>query len=454
MPGWASIKKHPHKGKHNVMKTINTLDSIDFGVASSLHQPQELKHFSADKQAKLASWTIPSRKTEAWKYSANRLGLNAANIEEASVNVRSADVTTPYQSAYSLDSYTVVIRNGQIAGDLPQHAHLRITRFEDLSPEQCQQVAEGVTASSDQLMFADLNAAYLQNGVFIELADKQTLDKPLKIVFLQQGAENSFPRVFVSLGKNAAMTMIEESATQSGLNSSDLAPASSCALVNSVTDIRLSANSQLTYLKMNLDQDACKHIASTGVALMRDARFESYNLALGNQLNRHDLIVKLLEPGAECHLNGMCVTKDRQHVDSHTSIEHVAPHCTSNENYRCIADDKSQIVFNGRIHIHPDAQKTLGSMSNKNLLLSSEAEIDAKPELEIYADDVKCAHGTTIGQLDETELYYLQTRGITREQAKLMLTLGFVLELVRDCPVTEIADFWEQTLTTILGYKV
>ena len=149
----------------------------------------------------------------------------------------------------------------------------------------------------------------------------------------------------------------------------------------------------------------------------------------------------------------MCVTTGKQHVDSHTCIEHVAPHCTSNENYRCIAGDKSQIVFNGRIHIHPKAQKTLGSMSNKNLLLSSEAEIDAKPELEIYADDVKCAHGTTIGQLDATELYYLQTRGITLDQAKLMLTLGFVLELVRACPVPAIADFWEQTLSNILGYK-
>ena len=434
---------------------MSTLDTIDFGIEASLQQPAGLKTFSAAKHAKLASWAIPNRKTEAWKYSANRLGLKAESREDIAANSAEAATQIPAsnQPAYELDCHTLLICNGTIQSDLPEVEHLKVLRFEELTSEQCQQVANGVTASSDQLMFADLNAAYLQSGLFIELAANQSLSKPLKIIFQQQGKQNSFPRVFIHVGKNAAMTLIEERSTESGLDANELAAANNCALVNSVCDIHLAANSQMNYLKMNLDRDACKHIASTGVALMRDARFQSYCLSLGNQLNRHDLVVKLLEPGAECNLNGMCVTTGRQHVDSHTSIEHVAPHCTSNENYRCIADDKSHIVFNGRIHIHPNAQKTLGSMSNKNLLLSSEAEIDAKPELEIYADDVKCAHGTTIGQLDETELYYLQTRGIKLEQAKLMLTLGFVLELVRACPVNEIADFWEQTLTNILGYK-
>jgi Fe-S cluster assembly protein SufD len=450
MPGWASRKKRLLESNFKGIKRMNTLSNIDFGIASSFQPPAELKHFSEAKHAKLADWIIPNRKTEAWKYSSGRLGLKTdSQAEHRPATVASAD----YASSYALDCHTIVINNGEISAELPVIEHLTISRFNRLNTEQCKLIAEGVTARSAHLLFADLNAAFMQNGVLIEVAANQTLDKPLKVVFQQQGTQNSFPRVFIHVGKNASMTLIEESVTQSGLSLSELAAAANCALLNTVCDIHLSANSKLTYLKMNLDQDACRHIAHTGVAVMRDARFESFCLALGNQLNRHDLLVKLLEPGAECNLNGMCVTKDKEHVDSHTCIEHIAPHCTSNENYRCIADGKSQIVFNGRIHIHPDAQKTLGSMSNKNLLLSSEAEIDAKPELEIYADDVKCAHGTTIGQLDKTELYYLQTRGISLEQAKLMLTLGFVLELVRACPVTEVADFWEQTLTRILGYK-
>lgn len=436
---------------------MSTLNTINFGVDASPNLQASLKTFSAEKQAKLVNWSVPTRKTEAWKYSSKRLGISSSEANSLDADKESASndaIDKIYAESYALDCDTLIIANGKLEQKLPTIEGLSIQSFADLSDSQSKEVASGAIASSDNLMFADLNAAFLQDGVFIELADNQHITKPLKIVFEHIGAGNSFPRAFIKIGKNASMTIIEESSTQTGLNAVDIVSKQNAAILNSVTDIHVSANAKLTFLKMNLDTDACRHIASTGVALMRDARFNSYCLSLGNQLNRHDLLVKMMEAGAECDLNGICVTTDKQHVDCHTSIEHIAPNCTSNENYRCIADKQSQIVFNGRIHIHRDAQKTLGSMSNKNLLLSSEAEIDSKPELEIYADDVKCAHGTTIGQLDETELYYLKTRGINHEQAKLMLTLGFVLEIVRATPVAEIADFWEQTLATILSYKI
>lgn len=430
---------------------MSTLDTINFGVETSANLPNQLKDFSANKFSKLAQWTIPTRKTEAWKYSSKRLGIAKTESNETAAN---DSIQSNYQAAYTLDCDTLIFTNGQLETSLPTISGLSFTPFSELNESQIAQVASGAIAGAENLMFADLNAAFLQNGLFIELEDNQHLDKPLKVVFQHIGEGNSFPRVFINIGKNASMTIVEESITQSGLSAVDIVSKQNSALLNSVTDIQVSANAKLTFLKMNLDQDAARHIASTGVSLMRDARFESYCLSLGNQLNRHDLLVKMMEAGAECDLNGICVTTDKQHVDCHTNIEHIAPNCTSNESYRCIADKQSQIVFNGRIHIHPNAQKTLGSMSNKNLLLSSEAEIDSKPELEIYADDVKCAHGTTIGQLDETELYYLKTRGITHEQAKLMLTLGFVLEIVRAAPISGIADYWEQSLANILSYEI
>ena len=431
---------------------MSTLNTINFGVETNSQLQSTLKEFSTEKQAKLAQWTIPTRKTEAWKYSAKRLGMSTSEVSKPASNNAITDES--YVEAYSLDCDTLIIANGKLSQTPPSIKGLSINAFADLSDEQSKEVASGAIASADNLMFADLNAAFLQNGIFIELADNQHITKPLKIVFQQTGEGNSFPRVFIKLGKSSSMTIIEESSTNSGLSATDIVSKQNAAILNSVTDIHVSDNAKLTFLKMNLDKLAYRHIASTGVSLMRDARFNSYCLSLGNQLNRHDLLVKMMGAGAECDLNGICVTTDKQHVDCHTCIEHIAPNCTSNENYRCIADKQSQIVFNGRIHIHRDAQKTLGSMSNKNLLLSSDAEIDSKPELEIYADDVKCAHGTTIGQLDETELYYLKTRGINHEQAKLMLTLGFVLEIVRAAPVIEIAEYWEQTLANILSFKL
>ena len=438
---------------------MSTLNTIDFGVAANSQLHTALKSFSAEKQAKLTEWTIPTRKTEAWKYSSKRLGISASEVsspasDNSPDNAPDNAIEKAYAEAYSLDCDTLIISNGELTQALPVIEGLSITSFSNLNDKQSKDVACGAIASADNLMFADLNAALLQNGVFIELAENKHITKPFKIVFQQTGEGNSFPRVFIKLGKHSSMTIIEESHTNSGLSVTAIVSKQNTAILNSVTDIHVSDNAKLTFLKMNLDETAYRHIASTGVSLMRDARFNSYCLSLGNQLNRHDLLVKMMGAGAECDLNGICVTTDKQHVDCHTCIEHIAPNCTSKENYRCIADKQSQIVFNGRIHIHRDAQKTLGSMSNKNLLLSSEAEIDSKPELEIYADDVKCGHGTTIGQLDETELYYLKSRGINHEQAKLMLTLGFVLEIVRAAPVIEIAEYWEKTLANILSYKL
>ena len=327
---------------------------------------------------------------------------------------------------------------------------LSIKRFSELNEAEAVRVREGVIAESKDFQFADLNAAQLIDGIYIQVDDKAQIDKPVKVIFEHIGQGMSFPRVFVYVGKNASFELIEELNISSDEDGD--------AFVNSVCDITVADNARLRYLRMNLDRlaidkGACKHIGATGIKMLRNARFESYCMALGSDLARHDLHVKMLEQGAECDLNGVCVTRDQQHFDNHTCIEHVAPHCTSNETYRCIADQHSSIVFNGRIHIHPDAQKSLGSMSNKNLLLSSKAEINAKPELEIYADDVKCAHGTTMGQLDETEMYYLKTRGVSSEQAKLMLTLGFVLEVVRATPIESIAEFWEQQLTDILSFQ-
>lgn len=414
-----------------------TLSSIIFDEKKSKLN-SAFEDFRQLKKDKLALVSIPTRKTEDWKYSAKRLKL-------ADQYPSLTALTSNYQNAYELDCHQILISNERVTLNDSAIKGLSVKQFSDLNETETQHVLSGVIAASDHFHLADVNATQFDNGIYLHIENNAQIDKPVKIVFEHSGHGMSFPRIFVMVGKNASLSLIEELNINAGGTAE--------AFVNSVCDITVSDNAQMNYIRMNIDQGACKHIGATGVKLQRNARFNSYCMALGSDLARHDLHVKMLAPGAECDLNGVCVTKDRQHYDNHTCIEHIAPNCTSNETYRCIADQQSSIVFNGRIHIHKDAQKSLGSMSNKNLLLSSQAEINSKPELEIYADDVKCAHGTTMGQLDETEVYYLKTRGISAEQAKLMLTLGFVLEVVRSAPIESIADYWEQQLTDILSFQ-
>lgn len=416
---------------------MTTLDNPALACTNA-KLPTNLTHYQQQQRQILSTTLLPTRKTEAWKYSAKRLGDISA-LKPA--NAVSGDI----DSHYPFSGHTIVLANGMIASDLPEIAGVSFKPFSALSEAELEQMLQGSIAEAKDLPMASLNNAHFSDGLYISVAKNVCVDAALRIVIKHHGAGTSFPRIFVQLESQAELTLIEELQLSASAGDGNFC--------NQVSELCLEAGAQLRYMRMNLDHGTMKHVAATGVVLKRNARFESHCLALGSELGRHDLRVEMREPGAECDLNGVCVTQGNQLFDNHTSIEHIAANCQSNENYRCIADDTSQIIFNGRIHIHRDAQKTLGAMSNKNLLLSSKAEIDAKPELEIYADDVKCAHGTTIGQLDETEVYYLKTRGISDQQARQILTLGFVLELVRATPLPDIAQFWETRLTELLSFN-
>ncbi len=177
------------------------------------------------------------------------------------------------------------------------------------------------------------------------------------------------------------------------------------------------------------------HFGGVYVDLQRDSQFESFQILLGGKIKRFDIIVNHNQAGSHCEMKGVYLPKSNQHVDIHSYIEHISANCTTDETYRGIMADQSKAVFNGRIHIHPDAQKTLANLSNKNLLLSNKAQINSKPELEIYADDVRCAHGVTVAQLDETACFYLQSRGISRQEAEVMLSFSFINELLESIPL-------------------
>ncbi|MDN6320584.1 MAG: Fe-S cluster assembly protein SufD [Marinobacter sp.] len=392
--------------------------------------PEPLLALRKQRGAALVDMPLPTRKTENWKYSSKYLKLT----DEMAISLPTAGKTG---SALAVPGYKVVFINGVMipeASEYPDLNDILIQRFGDLSDAEASDLAGRLdsTLDSKAVQLAGLNSARFEDGLVIRLKPDAVLDQPLFIIHevTADASGSAFPRIFVDAGRNSQITLVEE------YISSGQEP----VMVNTVTEFNLAEGANVTNIRLSMGGENVQHIGATGVVQQRSSRFESHCVGFGGPLRRHDLQVRLEGEGAECKLNGVVVTQGKQHYDNHTTIEHIAAHCDSEETYRNIAADKSHAVFNGRIHIHQDAQKSNANMNNKNLLLSTGAEIDTKPELEIYADDVKCAHGATIGQLDEESIFYLVSRGIGRREANVLLTMAFINELVVQIPVEAVRD--------------
>lgn len=267
--------------------------------------------------------------------------------------------------------------------------------------------------------FASLNSACAIDGAAVVLENNAVLEQPLHIVHLYTDA-GSMPRNLFLLGQNAEAKVIEWQ-----LSLSDEA-----AFVNAVSEIGLADNAQLKHERVQNLNSQSWFIDTACVDVHKHARYLGNEYALGGKTARADSLVDLKAAGAETHLNGMYLPFGTQHIDCHTRIRHQAADCISRQLYKGVADKRGRGVFNGRVEVARDAQRTDSEMQNRNILLSKFAEIDAKPELEIYADDVSCAHGSTIGQLDQTALFYLRSRGLPQAQAEAILTWAFAAEVV------------------------
>ena len=392
--------------------------------------PEPLLTLRKERGAALVGMPLPTRKTENWKYSSKYLKLT----DEMAFSLPTAGKTG---SALAVPGYKVVFINGMMmpeASEYPDPSDILIRRFGDLSDAEASELAERLDSTLDRkaVQLAGLNSARFEDGLVIHLKSGAVLDQPLFIIHevTADASGSAFPRIFVDAGRNSQITLVEEY----------ISSGQEAVMVNSVTEFTLAEGANVTNIRLSMGGDNVQHVGATGVRQQRSSRFESHCVGFGGPLRRHDLQVRLEGEGAECKLNGVFVTQGKQHFDNHTTIEHVAPHCDSEETYRNIAADSSHAVFNGRIHIHQDAQKSNANMNNNNLLLSTGAEIDTKPELEIYADDVKCAHGATIGQLDEESLFYLVSRGIGRREANVLLIMAFINELVAQIPVEAVKE--------------
>lgn len=269
----------------------------------------------------------------------------------------------------------------------------------------------------------NLNTAFAQDGVFVYIPDDVILERPLQIINLLRANADlmEFQRNLVILGKNAQATILVCDHTLSDQN----------FLVNNTTEVCLGPNAHMDYYQVQNQHLGASQINSLFVSQHQNSTFDSNIVTLYGGLIRNNMYVALNEEGSNCNLYGMYILDKNQVVDNFSYIDHVAPHCMSNEHFKGVMDDASLANFSGCIRVRPDAQKTEAYQANNNLLLSDRARVNAKPQLIIDADDVKCSHGATVGQIDEEAMFYLRSRGIGREEARMMMMFGFAHDIIR-----------------------
>ncbi|QAT82697.1 FeS assembly protein SufD [Corallococcus coralloides] len=275
--------------------------------------------------------------------------------------------------------------------------------------------------------FTSLNAALLEEGALLTLAPRALSEVPVQLLFLARGGDGpvlASPRIVVVAGEGSEATLVE---TYAGLGSG-------ATFTNAVTEVSLGDNASLRHFKLQAEGDTALHLGGLYSRQGRDSRFQSHAFSFGGALARNEVHAAFAGEGGECVLNGLFVGRGTQHLDNRTDLDHAVPHCSSRELYKGVLDDRARGTFHGKIRVREDAQKTDASQQSRNLLLSEGAQVDARPQLEIFADDVKCAHGTAVGRLDDNALFYLRSRGIPKVDAERMLTQAFASELVRAVP--------------------
>jgi len=383
---------------------------------------------------RFASLGFPSVREEAWKYtSVAALSGKAWRLPpEATV---SADAKNPSR---------IVFANGRFqpqASRLPSRVSVKsIARVLDEEPDSAK---SWLRHTDDTRSFSALNGALLQDGLWLEIPPGLKLDAPLEILWTGEKAEGSLlsERLWVQVGAGSELTLVEKFEGDKGGG----------YWRNALAEIRIAENARVRHVTCQTEGPEAFHFRQVRALLQRSARYESHQLAFGGASARDEVEVRFEGEGAEAVLNGLFVGGGKQHLDNRTFLDHAVPHCRSEELYKGVLGGEATGVFDGKVLVRREAQKTDSSQTNKNLLLSRDAEINTKPTLEIYADDVKCAHGATTGQLDPNALFYLRARGLSKSDAERVLTQAFAHEVLDAVPVPGLAASLETWLQARLA---
>jgi Fe-S cluster assembly protein SufD len=350
---------------------------------------------------------LPTTRDEDWRFT-NVAPVAQTKFVHAGPTLVPSDAIAPYL----IDGlHTVVVINGRLSTSLSSP---KSTSGVDFRSESIEKVGNRLPESA----FADLNIAFHEETIALEIPARTVVEQALHVLFVTVASHDApivAPRLVIRAGENSECTVIESYASL-GAHAS---------LTTAITEIELAANAVVDHVKIQRESAAAFHIANTAVRLDRSSTFASRSLTFGGRITRNDISAVLDGDGGECTLNGLYVAGGESLVDNHTTIDHAKPNCPSHEVYKGILSGRAKAVFNGRIIVELDAQKTNAKQTNKALLLSDDAQINTKPQLEIFADDVKCTHGAAIGQLDEDAMFYLRARGIGETEARAMLIHAF-----------------------------
>lgn len=433
----------------NMMLESNTVSNW-VSQASSLPCVQSA---NAKARNELNGVAWPARNHEYWKYTSLK-HIEQGEFDFSPVSEQ-ATVELSEVSIDNLDSVNLVFVDGVYRADLSNldaqagtlSKGLNVVDFADANEDQQTVINDKLhsTVRGKQHMLAHLNGAMLQHGVLITVAPNVQIEKPVHITHHstkqshQKGIQH---RVLIHLEHRSEMTLVESFSNDTSEHT---------CWVNQVTEVIQDAESKVQHYRLHQELNNLTHTGSIHVTLQRNAQFNSFMLGYGSKLKRVDYTVFHEGEGGDCNLQGVFLVNQKQHFDLRTLIEHTVPHCETDEVFRGIIDDSASAVFNGKIRIHKDAQKTLAEMSNRNLLLSEDAKINTKPELEIYADDVKCAHGATISQMDPDALSYLRCRGISMDEANIMLSFGFINEVLQMIEHPEILEHIRPSIVQKFG---
>lgn len=368
-------------------------------------------------QSDLECQGFPARKHEEWKYTSTDELLKHYFVPAHQHN------DTLYQHSIPVNGHSISINNGVITGlesvakCLPDGVII-LPLFDAVQshPEKIKPFLNKILKSEHAFQY--LNTAMMQSGLFIYIPENRCIAEPLVLTHYQNQAQQSvYIRHLILAEEGSRATIIEEYCGED----------TKSYFTSAITEVSAAATSHLVHYKIQREGKAAHHIAHLAVNQAAGSQFESHVFSFGGKLVRSDITFNLLEPKAHCSMNGVYAPSHGQHMDHHTTVNHMVPNCTSVQDYKGILNDQSRAVFNGKVIVAKDAQQTDAKQQNKNLLLSSNAEIDTKPQLEIYANDVTCTHGATVGQLDEEALFYLATRGIEPSEATQYLVRAFAM---------------------------
>lgn len=420
---------------HSAQRLVTAFD--EFTANGSSAAPPWLKRLREEAFHRFTELGFPNTKQEKWRFtSVKSLTEQTFVLAGGDAPTISPEQLEPFLLAID-GGARLVFLNGRFSETLstipPEGSGVQIGSLASALEDRGDLLEEhlGRRDPVDDNPFAALNTAFAADGGFLYVPAQTTVEQPVQLLFYTTAGEDpvmSHPRTLVIVEEGAALRLIETYAGAPG----------GTYFTNPVTDIAVGDNARADCYRLQRESGKAYHVATTTSRQGRDSWYSQSPIVFGGALSRHDLWMGLQGEGGEGVLNGLYIIGGAQHVDHQTVIEHAVPHCDSHEYFNGILDERSHAVFNGRIIVRPGAQKTDSKQTNNNLLLSENARADSQPQLEIYADDVKCTHGATLGPLDDNAMFYLESRGISRDAARALLTYGFGVEILDRVDIEEL----------------